>query len=195
MSLKIQVIISSTRPGRFSEKPAHWILSKLKQQEGIEPELLDLREYPLPFYDEPQSPSQITNFSYSNDMAVAWAKKVGEGDGYVIVTPEYNHGYPGVLKNALDYVYHQWNHKAVGFVSYGGVSGARVIEQLRLVSVELQMVPIRNSIHIPPPLFYDLKGREEVGTEDFSPLDNTAHRFINQLQWWTEATRAARERE
>src|SRR5665213_2869794 len=147
--IKIQIIMGSTRQGRFVEQPAKWIFEKAKMQEGIEVELIDLRDWPLPFFDEAVSPS-MNKGNYTNELAAKWAKKVGEADGYIIVTPEYNHGYPGVLKNAIDYVYGEWNNKPVGFVSYGGVAGGtRSVQQLRQVAIELQMVPIRNGIHIP----------------------------------------------
>jgi len=154
MKLKIHIILGSTRPGRFSEKPGKWILGELQKKEGIEAELIDLRDWTLPFFNESKSPSSMKGEPYSLEIANEWAKKVGEADGFIIVTPEYNHGYPAVLKNALDYVYDQWNNKPVGFVSYGGVSGGtRSVQQLRQVVIELQMVPIRNGIHFP--LFWD----------------------------------------
>ncbi|MFP4164336.1 MAG: NADPH-dependent FMN reductase [Chitinispirillaceae bacterium] len=191
MSLRLQVIVGSTRPGRFSEKPAHWILEKAQNKPEVEAELLDLREYPLPFFDEPLSPSSLK--AYSSDVAVRWSKKITEGDGYIMVTPEYNHGYSAVLKNALDYAYYPWNRKAVGFVSYGGVSGARSIEQLRLVAVELQMAPVRNSVHIPVDLFGELKQKDEVKPGDFSSIDGYADSFLDQLIWWTRVLKKARE--
>ncbi len=177
MALKIHVILGSTRPGRFSEKPGKWILGELQKKEGIEAELIDLRDWPLPFFNEPKSPSH-SNGEYSTEVATKWAKKVGEADGFIIVTPEYNHGYPAVLKNALDYVYDQWNNKPVGFVSYGGVSGGtRSVQQLRQVAIELQMVPIRNGIHFP--LFWDhLDEKGELKTEAHT---ENAGNFLDQL--------------
>src|SRR5579859_7915590 len=140
--VKIQVIIGSTRKGRFSEKPAHWIFDELKKRQDVDAELIDLRDWPLPFFDESISPSQNKG-TYENALAAKWAKKIEEADGFIIVTPEYNHGYSAVLKNALDYVYKEWNKKPVGFVSYGGISGGtRAVQQLRQVAIELQMVPI-----------------------------------------------------
>lgn len=191
MSIHLQVIVGSTRPGRFSEKPAKWIFQKAKELKDAEVELLDLREYPLPFYNEPLSPSSLEK--YSSDVADKWARKVSEADGYIIVTPEYNHGYSAVLKNALDFAYYPWNGKAVGFVSYGGVSGARSVEQLRLVAIELQMAPVRNTVHIPVKLFSELKEKEQVTVADFSSIDSYAEGFLQQLIWWTRALKEARE--
>src|SRR5579872_3399556 len=131
--LKIQVIIGSTRQGRFSEKPAQWIFEEAKKKTGLEVELLDLRDYPMPFFNEPMSPSRVEG-KYPNEAVQKWAKKIAEADGYIIVSPEYNHGYPAVLKNAMDSIYKEWNNKSVGFVSYGSVGGGRAVEQLRLVA-------------------------------------------------------------
>ncbi|HXS15242.1 MAG TPA: NAD(P)H-dependent oxidoreductase [Candidatus Saccharimonadales bacterium] len=147
--VKIQLILGSIRQGRFGEQPAKWIFEELKKQEGVQAEFIDLRDWPLPFFDEPVSPA-YNQGKYANELAAKWAKKVGEADGYIIVTPEYNHGYPAVLKNALDYVYNEWNNKPVAFVSYGGIAGGtRSVQQLRQVAIELQMVPVRAGIHIP----------------------------------------------
>lgn len=187
-TIQIKVIVGSTRQNRFSEKPARWIYEEAKKKEGVEVELLDLRDYPMPFFDEPVSPS-MSKESYANETVVRWGKKIKEADGFIIVTPEYNHGYPAVLKNALDYVYHEWNRKTVGFVSWGSVAGARSIEQLRQVAIELQMAPIRNSIHIPA--FWTLL--DESGNLKTDSLQKHADAFLDQLLWWTGALKTARE--
>ncbi len=111
--LKIHVIIGTTRQNRFSEKPAYWITEELKKKENVEVELVDLRNYSLPFYNESVSPAMfdVTKHEYADEIAKKWTQKVAEADGYVIVTGEYNHGYPAVLKNAIDYVYKEWNKK------------------------------------------------------------------------------------
>jgi NAD(P)H-dependent FMN reductase len=166
----IHVIIGSTRQNRFSEKPARYLFDELSKREGIRSELVDLRDWPLPFYDEPISPASNKG-SYSHELGKKWAAKVGEADGYIIVTPEYNHGYPAVLKNALDWVFPEWNNKPVGFVSYGNVGGARAIEQLRQVVIELHMVPMRNAIHIPVEVYLAvMKEKAPVNPELFKPL-------------------------
>lgn len=150
--IRIQVVLGSTRKGRYSEKPGHWIFQELQKLEGVNAELVDLRDYPLPFYDEEVSPTKLKG-NYSNSTVKKWSEKVKQADAFVIITPEYNHGYTAVLKNALDVLYPEWNHKPVGFLGYGSVGGARVIEQMRLVAIELQMIPIRNAIHIPIELY------------------------------------------
>src|ERR1700733_8475627 len=116
-NLKIKVILGSTREARFSEKSAAWVMDYLKTVSGIEAELLDLREYPLPFFKESMSPSAIKE-PYADPAVKKWTDKIADGDAYIVVTPEYNHGYPAVLKNAFDYVYKQWNRKVVGFVAH-----------------------------------------------------------------------------
>src|SRR5579884_661034 len=146
--LKIKVIIGSTREGRFADKPACWIFNELKKREGVEVELLDLRDFDLPFFNESKTPSSITE-PYQNEVVKRWTAKIAEADGFVMVTPEYNHSFSAVLKNAIDWVYKEWNKKAVAFVSYGSVMGGRSIEQLRLVAVEVQMAPVRAAVHIP----------------------------------------------
>jgi len=185
--MKIQVILGSTRQGRFGEKPARWIYEKLKAMPEVEAELLDLRDYPLPFFDEPKSPA-MNGGEYASEAAKKWAEKVGEGDGYIIVSPEYNHGYPAVLKNVLDYVYQEWNNKPVGFVSYGGVGGARVVEQLRNVVVELKLVPVRTSVNINA--FWTLL--DEKGNLKTETLEKNADDMISQVLWYAKVLKEAR---
>lgn len=187
-TLNIKVIMGSTRPNRFSEKPAQWVFEEAKNRENLAVELLDLRDYPMPFFNEAVSPS-MTKESYSNEVVVKWREKVKEADGYIIVTPEYNHGYPAVLKNALDYVYHEWNNKPVGFVSWGSVAGARSVEQLRLVAIELQMAPIRNAVYIPN--FWTML--DESGKLKTASLQKSADDLLTQLIWWANALKNARE--
>src|SRR5689334_15901677 len=139
-TLNIKVIVGSTRANRFSEQPAHWIFEAAKKRAELEVELVDLRDYPLPFFEEGLPPGAAKD-NYTNPAVVKWRDKVKEGDGYIFVTPEYNHGYPAVLKNALDYTYGPWGRKAAAFVSWGGAGGTRGVEQLRLVAIELNMAP------------------------------------------------------
>lgn len=196
--IKIKVIIGSTREGRFSEKPAQWIFEEAKKWEGAAVELLDLRDYEMPFFDSPVPPSMAKG-QYSNEVVQKWAEKINEGDAFIIVSPEYNHGYSAVLKNALDVIYPEWHRKPVGFVSYGSALGARSVEQLRQVAVELQMAPIRNAIHIPADIFMAaMMGKGPQGSEMFdsirkSPMGDPVERFFNDLLWWAKALKVARE--
>lgn len=197
-TIKIQVIIGSTRQGRFSEKPAQWIFEEAKKLEDVEVELLDLRDYEMPFFDSPMPPSMAKG-QYSNEIVKKWAEKVNDGDAFIIVSPEYNHGYSAVLKNALDVIYPEWHRKPVGFVSYGSAMGARSVEQLRQVAVELQMAPIRHAIHIPVDIFMAaMMGKGPTGPEMFgpirkSPAGDPVERFFNDLLWWARALKTARE--
>lgn len=172
----IQIILGSTRKGRFGEQPARWIFEKLSKNADVTSELVDLRDFPLPFYDEEVSPSYL-KVPYTHKDVVKWTQKVAKADAYIIVTPEYNHGYPAVLKNALDYVFKEWNHKTVGFVSYGSVGGARAVEQLRQVVIELQMEPIRASVHIVAPWFM-LDDNGKLKTET---LEASADAMLSEL--------------
>ena len=143
----IHIILGSTRQGRFGDRVASWFMAHADARADMSAELVDLRDWPLPFFDQPVPPMMG---SYNDPLQQAWAAKVAEADGYVIVTPEYNHGYPAVLKNALDHLYAEWNGKPVGFVGYGGSGGGiRAVEQLRQVVIELAMVPIRSQVAIP----------------------------------------------
>jgi NAD(P)H-dependent FMN reductase len=185
-TLKIKVIVGSTRANRFSEKPAQWIFDLAKKRSDLDVEMLDLRDYPLPFFEEAMPPG-LAKDGYTNPAVVKWRDKVREADGFIIVTPEYNHGYPAVLKNALDYTYYAWARKAVAFVSWGGAGGARGVEQLRLVTIELDMVPTRFAVHIANPWFI----------QDMSGIDTDMNRqaaqaLLDNLAWWTGALKAAR---
>lgn len=194
--LKIYVILGSTRKERFSEKPGTYIFDELKKREGVAAELVDLRDWPLPFYDEAASPNMLKG-NYTNELAKKWAAKVAEADGYIIILPEYNHGYPAVLKNALDWVYAEWAEKPVGFVGYGNAMGARSTEQMRQVVIELQMVPIRNAIHIPSAVFMAAyKEKTPVNPELFKSLREPRDRvgeLFDQLVWFATVLKAARQ--
>ena len=191
MSLRIKVIAGSTREGRFSDKAAAWIATEAKKQAGVEVEVLDLRDYDMPFFNEAVSPSYKQE-PYQNEAVARFTKKIAEGEAFIIVTPEYNHGTSGVLKNALDWVYQEWNNKPVAFVSYGSVGGARAVEQLRLNAVELQMAPIRAAVHIPGDRYFPvLFGKADAG-ELFSSLSDTAQGMLTQLLWWGRALKNAR---
>jgi NAD(P)H-dependent FMN reductase len=146
----ISVILGSTRQGRFSEKPAHWILEQLRKRQDIEARLLDLRDYPMPFFDAPMPPAMPGRPPYEHEVVKKWTAQIAASDGFVFVTPEYNHGPSAVLKNAIDWVYPEWNRKAAAFVSYGSAMGARSVQQLRQIAIELQLAAIRSSVHIPP---------------------------------------------
>jgi len=191
-TIKIKVIVGSTRQGRFSEKPARWIFDEAKKLQSVLVEMLDLRDYPMPFFEEPASPSMIKE-PYANPVVAAWTKKISDGDAFIVVVPEYNHGPSAVMKNAFDYVGKEWNKKPIAFVSYGSVGGARAVEQLRLVAVELQMAPVRTAVHIPWPVYMAVVGEPvPVKPELFAPVAAAKDSLLEQLVWWARALASAR---
>jgi NAD(P)H-dependent FMN reductase len=142
--LKIAIVTGSTRPGRNNEAVASWVHDLAQRRTDAEFELVDIAHYKLPLLDEPMPPSLG---KYQNAHTLAWSEKIAAFDGYVFVTPEYNHGMSGALKNAIDFLYREWNDKAAGFVSYGGgASGARAVEQLRLVMAEVKVATVRAQV-------------------------------------------------
>src|ERR1700721_3884896 len=187
----IAVIVGSRRQGRFSEKPAQWMLQELRKREGIEARLLALRDFPMPFFDQPLPPAMPGRPPYEHDVVKKWTAAIAASDSFVFVTPEYNYGTSAVLKNAIDWVYPEWNRKAAAFVSYGSAMGARSVQQLRETAIELQLAPIRSSLHTPVATLWahykpgDVdKGLAELGAQ--------AQTMIDDLLWWTTALKTAR---
>lgn len=185
---KIGVIISSTRATRFGDRPARWIYDRILARGDMEPELVDLRDYPMPFFDEPASNAWVPS---ENDVALIWQNKVAQFDGYVFVTAEYNRGIPAVLKNALDYSYPEWNRKAAAFLGYGSVGGARAVEQLRLNCIELQMAPTRTGVHIQGGDFFDAL-QNSTSLDDIAYIGENANVMLDELYWWTSVLSAGR---
>jgi len=177
---RIGIILGSTRPNRNGEQVARWVLEVASRREDAEFELVDLRDYPLPHLDEPMPPSLG---QYQNEHTKQWADTIASFDGFVIVTPEYNHGTSGVLKNALDFLYAEWNNKAVGFVSYGAVGGARAVEHLRLVAGELQMADVRQQVALS--LITEVADYSAFNPGDYNlPALNT---MLDQIVAWSHA--------
>jgi NAD(P)H-dependent FMN reductase len=189
--ITISVIIGSVRQGRFADKPARWILDHLKKREGVDARLLDLKDYPMPFFEAPIPPAMPGRPAYEHEVVKRWTQAIAASDGFIFVAPEYNHGPSAVLKNAIDWVYPEWNRKVVAFVSYGSVGGARVVEQLRLVAVEMQLAPIRPAVHIPAAAIYAHFQGKDV-TPYLVELDVPADQMIDDLLWWTKALKTAR---
>ena len=190
--LKIAVIISSTRPTRFGELPAKWILEKANARPEIDAEIVDIRDFELPFFDEVASNAWAPSASAN---AVKWQNKISEFDGYIFVAAEYNRSITGALKNAIDQAYVNWNKKAFGAVGYGTVGAARAIEHLRGIGVELQMVSTRSAVHIGGADFMSVHPGFG-GTKSLNDLEasigNSAKDMLDQLIWWGAATKAAR---
>jgi NAD(P)H-dependent FMN reductase len=178
--LKIAVILGSTRPGRNGEAVADWVMNQAKTRTEAEYELIDLADYPLPHMDEPIPPSQGR---YAGEHTKEWAAKIAQYDGYVFITPEYNRSIPGVLKNAIDYVYAEWNNKAAALVGYGTVGGIRAVEQLRQVLTAVKIAHVHQALAFS--LFTDF--------EDLSRFTPAAHHeplaavMFDQLESWSRA--------
>jgi NAD(P)H-dependent FMN reductase len=190
--ITISVIVGSTRQGRFSEKPARWILEQLQKREGIEARLLDLRDFPMPFFDQAMSPGRPGRAPYENEVVNRWTAEIAASDGFVFVTPEYNYGPAAVLKNAIDWVYPEWNRKAAAFVSYGAAMGARSVQQLRENMIEVQIAPVRSSVHIPvATLWAHFQGGDV--DKGLAELGKQADTMIDDLLWWTTALKTARQ--
>ena len=190
--LKIAVIIGSTRDSRFGDKPAQWIFDLASQRPELDVELVDLKSFDLPLFNEAASnawaPSQ-------DARAVAWQKKVGEFDGYIVVTAEYNRSITGALKNAFDQAYVEWTKKAIGFVGYGSVGGARAIEHARNIAVELQMANARSAVHIGGSDFMPIMYGQKTLADIEANILPSAKDLLDQVSWWAAATKAAREQD
>ncbi|MEU6854926.1 NAD(P)H-dependent oxidoreductase [Actinacidiphila alni] len=185
MPLRIGLILGSTRPGRRGDQIAAWALEAARAHGGADYELVDLADHGLGNLDEPGNPNLQ---QYQHDHTRAWGELVGGFDGYVFLVPEYNHSYPGALKNALDYVYREWNDKAAGIISYGGwVAGARAAEALRLVLAELQVATVRAQPTI--------STHASFRTGSFVPpegLDTAVAGMLDQVIAWSGALREVR---
>lgn len=183
--LRIGIILGSTRPNRNSEAVAKWVYRHASRREDARFEIIDLRDYKLPLLDEPMPPSRG---HYAKPHTKRWALKVGSLDAFVFVTPEYNHGIPGALKNAIDFLYKEWNNKAAGFVAYGSSLGARSVEHMRLVLAELQVATVRNQVGLS--IFTDfVKGSEfKPDPRHLQELDG----MLEQLVAWGHAMQSLR---
>jgi len=185
---RIGIVISTTRKNRFADKPTQWLLKQIEGHPELSPELLDLRAFPMPFFDEETAPAYAPPRC---EAARSWAARIAEMDGFIFVTAEYNRSIPAVLKNALDYAYQEFNRKPAAFLGYGGVGAARAIEQLRLICIELQLAPLRNAVHIAMEQYLAvLNGERQI--EDFEFLNTSAKSMLRDLSWWSGALRSAR---
>ncbi|MGE0500093.1 MAG: NADPH-dependent FMN reductase [Rhizobiaceae bacterium] len=188
---KIGIIIGSVRPNRFADKPTRWIEAIAKARADLDIEVIDLKDYALPFFDEPVSPAYAPS---QNPVAQKWQKKVDSLDGFIFVAAEYNRAPTAVLKNALDYAYKEWNKKPAAYVGYGMLGAARAVEHLRTIAVELQMAPTRAGVHIAGQDFLGalMHGKE---LKDMAHLNDGADVMLDQLAWWAKALKTARDNE
>jgi NAD(P)H-dependent FMN reductase len=186
---RIGIIISTTREGRFGERVARWVAQIGASRPDLAFEIVDLRDYPLPFFDAAVSPRFAP---IETPAARKWSEKLEELDGYVFATAEYNHAISGVLKNALDFLFAEPVRKPAAFVGYGTVGGARAVEQLRMIAIELAMVPLGRAVHISmEPLVGML--REGKDFADYPYLAPTVDTMLDELAWYAETLKAGRE--
>jgi NAD(P)H-dependent FMN reductase len=179
--IRIGVIVGSTRPNRNGEQVARWVYDVASRRIDAEFELVDLRDFPLPHLDEPLPAARASQYQYAHTRT--WAEKIASFDGFVIVTPEYNHSISGVLKNALDYLYTEWNNKAVGFVGYGGAGGARATEHLRLICGALQMADVPQQVGLLLQMDFEENSSFRPGQHQHATLD----RLLDQVIAWSKA--------
>jgi NAD(P)H-dependent FMN reductase len=188
---RIAVIVGSTRPGRLADKAAPWMLKQAAARGDMDLELVDLRDHPLPFFSEVASDRWVPSRS---PEARRWQETIARFDGFIFVVAEYNHSITGVLKNALDQAFTEWNHKAFTAIGYGGVGAARAIEHLRGIGAELQMVSTGTAVHIGGGDFMTIFARGEdkpIEAIEAHLLPSVAT-ALDELMWWTRATMAAR---
>ena len=181
--LKVAIIVGTTRASRFGHKPAQWVHDIAAQRDDIETEIVDLRDFPMPFFDEVASNAWVPS---QNPVAQRWQKKVAEFDGYIFVTAEYNRSIPAALNNALDQAYTEWNRKPAACVGYGVVGAARAVEHLRTICVELQMAPTRTGVHVQGADFYAVhQGKTTLDALEY--LTPNVQQMLDELVWWTNA--------
>ena len=183
--IKIAIIIGSTRPGRNGEAVAKWVFELASKRSDASFELVDILDFNLPVLDEPMSPAMG---QYTKSHTKAWSEKIASFDAYVFVTPEYNHGIAGGLKNALDFLYKEWNNKVAGFVSYGIANGVRAVEHLRLVLAELQIATVRSQVALS--LFTDFENFRTFKPASFH--EKSVHAMLDQVVAWGGALQTLR---
>jgi NAD(P)H-dependent FMN reductase len=188
--LKIAVIIGSIRPNRQGEKPAQWIANLAKERGEFDVEIVDLKDYPLPLFDAPASDFWMPT---PNEVAAKWQAKLNEFDGFIFVTAEYNRSIPGALKNAIDWAYKPFMKKAVAYVSYGSVGGARAVEHLRNVMAELQAASVRQGVHFGGSEFSAIYMGQKTWDEVLPTFAPFGKDLLDNLTWWTRATKTARD--
>lgn len=183
--LKLAIVTGSTRPGRVNEAVAQWAYKLAQQRNDAQFELVDIQAFDLPLLDEPVPPSLG---KYSKEHTKKWAAKIATFDGYVFVAPEYNHGISGALKNAIDFLFAEWNNKAAGFVSYGSAGGVRAVEHLRLVMAEVQVATVRNQVMLS--LRDDFENYSVFKPRDFH--EQALGQLFDQVVAWSGALRPLR---
>jgi NAD(P)H-dependent FMN reductase len=183
--LRVAIILGSTRPGRNGEAVAKWVYDIAGKRTDAEFEYVDIKDYNLPLLDEPNSALMR---QYTKEHTKTWSAKIDSFDAYVFVTAEYNHGIPGALKNAIDFLYNEWNNKVAAFVSYGGVGGVRSVEQLRLVMAELQVATVRGQVALS--LYIDFENFTKFNPAPYH--EKEVNSMLDQVMAWGSAMKALR---
>jgi NAD(P)H-dependent FMN reductase len=180
--------MSTTRPGRFADIPTDWLFNIAKQRKDAEFEIVDLRDYPMPFFEEKLA---LAYAPTQNETALRWQRKIASLDGYIFVTAEYNHSISGVLKNALDYLYSEIHRKPATFLGYGGTGAARAVEHLRNILAEEQVSSLKHTVHIG---MVEMLGmlREGKSMADYPHLDEFAKRMLDDIVWWANTLKEGR---
>jgi NAD(P)H-dependent FMN reductase len=188
---KIGIIISTTRPGRFADVPTNWLFNIAKERTDADFEIVDLRDYPMPFFEEKMA---LAYAPTQNEVALRWQKKIASLDGYIFVTAEYNHSISAVLKNALDYLYSEIHRKPATFLGYGGTGAARAIEHLRNILAEEQVASLKHTVHIG---MVEMLGmlREGKSMADYPIHDDFAKRMLDEIVWWASTLKEGRSRD
>ena len=189
MKPQLHVVIASTRPGRVGPAVAHWFDDFARRHGHFDVRLVDLKDFGLPVYDEPRHPAMQ---QYEHAHTKAWSASVAATDAFVFVTPEYNYNPPPSLVNALNYVYREWNYKACGFVSYGGVSGGlRAVQAVKQLVTTLKMMPMVEGVMVPM-VAQALDGQGVFVSNEL--IDHSAQQMLEELGKWTGALRSLRPR-
>lgn len=190
-ALKVALIVGSTRPNRFADVPARWIVDGAAARDDISLEVLDLRDWELPFYNDPKK-AMAHATAVPDPIVAQWRQKIAEFDGFIATAAEYNHAPTAVLKNAFDWVHFEWAQKPISYVGYGGVGGARAVEQLRMVAVELRMAPVKYAVHIGMEPFLGLLLQGKT-LDEYDHIVKARAAMFDELVWWGRALRSARE--
>lgn len=189
--LQIALIIGSTRPNRFADKPAQWVAEGAKDRSDFELTVLDIKDFDLPLLQEPVPPA-YTGGVFANPAAEAWRKRLGDFDGFIATAAEYNSGPTAAMKNALDSALNEWNRKPIAFVGYGGLGGGRAIEILKAIAISLSMAPLKAGVNIAMEPFVGVS-QHGKNLNDYDYLAASRTQMFDELVWWADTLKKGRE--
>lgn len=190
-TLKLKIIMGSVREGRFNAHATEWIAGLAKLRPTFDVEVIDLKNWKFPFYEDAKSSSQYKSGEYPTELRRNFAARIAEADGVIFVTPEYNNTISGVLKNAIDQIFVEWNYKPGGTVSYGSTGGARATTTLRQMMPEMHMAPVRTGVYIPAPWTL-VDETNQLKAEALDAFVGSANMMLDQMEWWGNALKTAR---